>query len=142
MPGWQGPLLASGYNKDQNKLFVINKNKLFVINGDESEVVKLIYQLASEGKGSKAVATILNERGILTKRGRTTMGNTLLVKGAKKKTFQWKDAVIYKILTNPIYMGKIVFREKQYDCPAIVTGKTFKLVKEKLSTRDQSKKHH
>lgn len=126
-----GPLLAFGYTKDQNKMLVIKE--------DEKEIVELIYNLAVEGKGTKAIATILNEKGILTKRGRTQTGNTLLVKGVKKETFLWRDAVVYKILTNPIYMGKRLFKGKPHNCPAIVTEKTFKLVKEKLATRDQFK---
>jgi hypothetical protein len=36
-------------------------------------------------------------------------------------------------------MGKRIFKGKTYDCPAIVTEKTFNLVKEKLATRDQFK---
>jgi len=129
VPG--GPLLAFGYTKDSNKLLIINE--------DEREVVELIYKLALEGKGSKAIATILNEKGILTKRGRSKTGNTLKVKGVKRTSFVWRDAVVYKILTNPIYMGKRNYSGKVYDCPAIVSEKTFNLVKEGLSKRDQFK---
>jgi DNA invertase Pin-like site-specific DNA recombinase len=126
-----GPLLAFGYTKDSAKMLIINE--------EEKEIVELIYHLALEGKGTKSIATILNEKGILTKRGRSTTGKTLLVKGKKKDTFLWRDAVVYRILTNPIYMGKRIFKGKTYDCPAIVPEKTFNLVKEKLATRDQFK---
>jgi site-specific DNA recombinase len=55
-----GPLLAFGYTKDQNKMLVVKE--------DEKQVVELIYNLAIEGRGTKAIATILNAKGILTKR--------------------------------------------------------------------------
>ena len=126
-----GPLIAFGYTKDENKMMIIDKG--------EAEIVKLIYKLSLEGNGTKMIASILNEKKIPTKRGRTKTGNTLLVKGEKKTHFIWRDAVVYKILTNPIYMGVRMYKEKKYTCPAIVDENTFMLVKEKLSKRNYFK---
>ncbi len=126
-----GALLNFGYTKDANKLLVIDE--------DEKPVVEYIFKLALEGKGTKMIATILNDEGILTKRGRVTTGKSMKVKGQKKETFLWRDSVIYRILTSTIYMGKRLYKENYYDCPAIVSEAVFSMVKEKLSTRNQFK---
>lgn len=128
---WGGPLLAFGYTKDANKYLIIDE--------EERKVVELIYQLAIEGKGSKSIATILNEKKILTKRGRSKTGNTLMVKGKRKTTFLWRDSTVYRILTNPMYKGERLYKDKTYQCPAIVDKRLFKLVEEKLATRNQFK---
>jgi site-specific DNA recombinase len=123
-----GPFQAFGYTKDANKMLVVKD--------DEAEVVRLIYKLAIEGKGTKVIATTLNEKGILTKRGRTKTGKSMMVKGKEKTEFVWRDAVVYRILTNTLYKGERFYSGKIYECPAIVTKNTFELVKQKLSTRN------
>lgn len=126
-----GPLITFGYTKDANKMLVIDE--------DERPVVEYIYKLALEGKGTKVIAGILDKEGILTKRGRVDVGKSMMVKGQKKETFLWRDAVVYRILTNPIYKGKRLYKGVEYDCPAIVSEITYDMVKQKLSTRNQFK---
>lgn len=127
-----GPLITFGYTKDANKMLVIDE--------DERKVVEYIFKLALEGKGTKVIAGILDSEGILTKRGRAQNSNTsMLVKGKQKETFSWRDSVVYRILTNPIYKGKRLYLGKEYDCPAIVSELTFLAVKDKLATRNQFK---
>jgi len=126
-----GPLLPYGYTKDENKMLIIDQK--------ESEIVKLIYKHSLEGKGTKMIATILNGMGIPTKRGLAKNGKTLKVKGKVKSNFVWRDAVVYKILTNSLYMGERIYREKKYACPAIVDRTTFNLVADKLKRRNYFK---
>jgi site-specific DNA recombinase len=127
-----GPLITFGYTKDANKMLVIDE--------DERPVVEYIFRLALEGKGTKVIAGILEDEGILTKRGRVQNTNTsMLVKGKQKEIFKWRDAVVYRILTNSIYKGKRLYMGEEYDCPAIVSVSTFALVKEKLSNRNKFK---
>lgn len=126
-----GPLLAYGYTKDENKILVVEES--------QAKIVKLIYKLCLEGKGTKAIATYLNENGIPTKRGLTKTGKTLLVKGVKKTSFVWRDAVVYKILTNPLYKGDRIHSGKIYKAPAIIDENTFQLVAEKLTKRNYFK---
>jgi site-specific DNA recombinase len=127
-----GPLITFGYKKDANKMMVIDE--------DEKSVVEYIFKLALEGKGTKVIAGILDAEGILTKRGRIQNSNTsMLVKGKQKDTFTWRDSVVYRILTNPAYMGQRLYMEKHYPCPAIISEATFKIVADKLSTRNQFK---
>ena len=66
--------------------------KEIVINEKESEVVKLIYNLACEkGYGGKRIADYLNERGIKTKPGN-----------------YWTAGSVLELMKNPIYKGYYV----------------------------------
>ena len=124
-----GPLMPFGYTKDEHKKLVIHN--------EEAEIVKRIYLMALEGKGTKVIATTLNNEGILTKRGRVSVGSAMKVRGEKKTTFLWRDAVVYGILTNPIYKGQRRFRGNLYDSPMIIEPETFNLVQEAIKNRNQ-----
>lgn len=65
-------------------------NKEYVINEDEAYHVNLIYEQFSNGIGTREIATLLNNKGITTKRG-----------GA------WENRTVEYILHNPVYIGKI-----------------------------------
>lgn len=124
-----GPLQAFGYMKGDNKKLVINE--------DESEVVKLIFQLALEGNGTKVIANYLNEQNIPTKRN--TAKQHMIVKGKRKDNFIWRDAVIYRILTSTIYIGKRLYKGELYPAPSIIEPEKFELVQQALKTRNQFK---
>jgi site-specific DNA recombinase len=124
-----GPLQAYGYMKGENKKLVINDA--------ESEVVKLIFQLAIEGNGTKVIANTLNELKIPTKRGNSKQH--MIVKGVRKDNFIWRDAVIYRILTSTIYIGQRLYKEKYYPAPSIIQTEKFVLVQQALKTRNQFK---
>ncbi|GAK99682.1 hypothetical protein JCM19314_3727 [Nonlabens ulvanivorans] len=51
--------MAYGYTKDENKYVIIDE--------EEAEVVREMYKMCLEGKGTRAIATILNERGVKTR---------------------------------------------------------------------------
>jgi site-specific DNA recombinase len=106
-----GPMLNYGFKKGENKKLVIDEV--------EAEVVKLIFQLSIEGKGTKVIANFLNDQSIPTKR-MTTLKGYLKVKGENKVKFLWRDAVIHKILTNTIYKGKRLYKGEYYDCAKII----------------------
>lgn len=126
-----GPLMPFGYTKD--------KDKKLIIDNEEAKIVKYIYQLAIEGKGTKIISSILNKEKILTKRGRVQMGSSMMVRGKKKESFVWRDAVVYRVLTNPIYKGERLYKENTYSSPAIIERETFNLVQEQLKSRSQFK---
>ena len=73
-----GLLINYGYTKDENKMLVIDPV--------ESKVVKLIYQLCLEGKGTKVISNYLNENNIPTKR-MNVKNSSMKVKGKKKINF-------------------------------------------------------
>lgn len=80
------PNYVYGYDKVPGDYFNLT------VNPTESEVVKEIFTLyISDGYGASRIASILNDRGIKTKRG-----------------CQWTQNAIMRILTNQIYIGKII----------------------------------
>ncbi len=128
-----GPIINYGYTKENKKL---------IIDEHEAEIVRLIYKLALEGKGTKVISRILNEKEIPTKRGNITTGKQMTVRGIVKTEFLWRDAVIYRILTGTIYKGireyngeKLPFNQSLQ----IIDETTFDLVQDKLKTRDPFK---
>jgi hypothetical protein len=122
-----GPVLNYGYRKGENKSLVIDEN--------ESEVVRLIYDMClKQGLGSKKIANELNERGFPTKRSTTKKGK-LKIRGKIVEKFVWRDSTVYRILTNSIYCGEREFKGKTYDAPPIIEKKTFDLVQEILKER-------
>ena len=75
-------LYGYSYNKTDNTLRIIP---------DEAEIVKKIFALRLEGKGSRIIANILNEEGYRARKGG-----------------EFKPHVINRILQHPAYCGKIV----------------------------------
>jgi len=127
-----GKLINYGYRKGENKLLEIDES--------EALVVKYIYSLCIQGLGTKKIAEKLNEEGIPTKRmiiGGFPM--KMKRKGVELKDFHWKDAVIYRILTNPIYKGNRLYKGNLYPCPSIISEEEFELVKLTLVNRKNFK---
>jgi DNA invertase Pin-like site-specific DNA recombinase len=127
-----GKLINYGYRKGENKFLEIDES--------EALVVKYIYSLCIQGLGTKKIAEKLNEEGIPTKRmiiGGFPM--KMKRKGVELKDFHWKDAVIYRILTNPIYKGNRLYKGNLYPCPSIISEEEFELVKLTLVNRKNFK---
>jgi site-specific DNA recombinase len=125
-----GNLINYGYTKGENKKLIIDPI--------ESETVKLIYKLSLEGKGTKVISNFLNENNIPTKR-MNVKNSKMMVKGKEKKTFIWRDSVVYNILTNPIYKGERLFKGKTYPSPQIIETNEFDAVQSELVKRKNFK---
>ena len=125
-----GKLTNYGYTKDENKILVIEPN--------EAKIVKRIYKLSLEGNGTKKIAETLNKEGVPTKR-MNLGGAKLKVRETTKRKFIWRDAVIHKILVNPIYKGERHFRDLIIQCPAIIDESVFDAVQESLKKRTNFK---
>lgn len=94
---WNGNILL-GYNL-KDKSDSTNKKRKdteLVINESESEIIKTIFTMYSEGNGYKAITSHLNKFGYTTKRGNPFSINAI------------KD-----ILKNPVYIGKIRYNVLQ-----------------------------
>lgn len=127
-----GKLINYGYMKGENKMLEIDTQ--------ESLVVKYIYNLSIQGLGTKKIATQLNSEGIKTKR--INIGGfpmNMKRKEIKVENFIWRDSVIYKILTNPIYKGERLYKGKSYPAPNIISEEEFDLVQTMLSERKNFK---
>ncbi|SDN56589.1 recombinase family protein [Acetanaerobacterium elongatum] len=80
------PNFVYGYDKVPGDYFNLN------VNEDEAKTVRRIFNLyTQESHGANRIAAILNSEGILTKRG-----------------CKWSQNAISRILTNEIYIGKII----------------------------------
>lgn len=62
---------------------------------EEAEIIKLIYKMYLDGHGAKYIANELNRMGI-----------------SPRKSQYWESPSIKKILTNPLYCGKIGWKSK------------------------------
>lgn len=125
-----GPIQPYGYKKE---------NKILVINEDESEIVKRIFKLSLDGLGTRVIAGILNDEGIPTKRSGELKGY-LEVRGKRKTTFKWKDAVVYHILTNSLYKGLKKYKNLELESPIIIEPNVFDIVQQNLSIKNRFKK--
>ena len=130
-----GKLLNYGYTKD--------KLKILIVNNEEAAIVKKVFKLSLEGYGTRKIAQLLNDEKIPTKR--MTENASMKVRTQKTVTFIWRDSVIYKILTNPIYKGKRLYKGEFYDCPAIINEHAFDavqvLLKERKNTKNTTNKY-
>jgi DNA invertase Pin-like site-specific DNA recombinase len=124
-----GKLIPFGYSKDSNKKLIVNEF--------ESNIIKLIFNLSLEGKGTKVIADHLNKNNIPTKR--EILNAPMKVKNKQKVHFIWRDAVVYKILTNPIYKGERLFKGEIYKSPIIIDPNIFDSIQELLKKRKYTK---
>jgi len=125
-----GPLTNYGYKKDPNNYLIIDEK--------EAEIVKTIFKMSLEGAGTKKIANWLNENNIPTKRASALKGQ-MMVRGQKKTTFVWRDAVVYALLTNTIYKGLRNFNDLKIEAPIIIEPPLFNLVQENLKTKNKFK---
>lgn len=77
-------------------------NKMLVIDPIESEVIKQIYSLYSQGTGAQTICKLLDNQGIKPKYG-----------------LSWGKSIILQILKNPVYIGKRRFSKNLYDAPEL-----------------------
>lgn len=81
-----------------------NRGKITVV-PEEAALVKEVFELRAKGKGYGEIASLLNERGLKTKRGT-----------------QYHSSTIRRIIHNKRYIGKAMWRGKEYESqsPALV----------------------
>ncbi|MAM29433.1 MAG: hypothetical protein CMC13_10475 [Flavobacteriaceae bacterium] len=95
-----GYSIPYGYKKGENKMMVIDE--------EEANVIQEIFNLSVKGKGQRAIATHLNNKGIETKYQKHKRTQT--VNEIKRNSFIWKGGTIAKILRNPIYIGHRLYK--------------------------------
>lgn len=80
------PNIVYGYDKVKGELFSLK------INEKEADVIRYIYDLYLHNEfGANKIAKLLNAKGLQTKRG-----------------CRWTQNAICRILTNPLYTGKVI----------------------------------
>jgi DNA invertase Pin-like site-specific DNA recombinase len=122
-----GSMQNYGYGKGDDKLLIIDEVEAVIVNE--------IFVMSLKGMGVKRICNDLNARGIKTKRMVGDKVITMHVRSKKKDHFIWRDAVVYRILTNSIYKGERNFRGKKYPSPIIVDPILFDSVQTELKRR-------
>jgi site-specific DNA recombinase len=91
--------------------------KKLVICDDEAEMVRMMFQKYADGWGTLRIATHLNRQGV-----QTTLGKF------------WRDQKIYKILSNPVYVGRRRWNDEFLEQTElkIIDEQTFTAVAERL----------
>lgn len=116
-----GIFMPYGYRKDNIGYLVIDS--------EEAIIVQEIFELYSQGIGSKRIASILNQNNTPTKQlniGKKAKGETI-----------WSDSVVLKIITNPIYKGERRFKGEIFKVENIVTDELY----DKCNDIRQNKSH-
>ncbi|MBT6706258.1 MAG: recombinase family protein [Flavobacteriaceae bacterium] len=118
-----------GYTKDSNSYIIIE--------GEEAEVVKRIFKMSLEGKGTNKIAEIFNSEGIPTRynkigKGTLTTKNFGKVKITKKKDIKWSGNTIRSVIKNTIYKGERHLKSGVYKAPNIVEPHYWQRVNDNL----------
>lgn len=123
-------LVPYGYKRGKDGFYEIVK--------DEKKVVKKIYALSLEGKGTYTIANILNEENTPTKFNRFKGTITRIDKYTKnitkhsKEAVKWRGNVIYDMIVNTVYKGKRKWKDEYFDVPAIVEVDLWEAVNKNL----------
>ena len=94
-----------GYQKDPN-----DRHHL-IVDPPAADVVRDIFQMFADGIGYVRMTKILRERGILNPQAYFNQNNPDYYKNSDywRKPFDWHATSIRAILSNPVYLGKVVF---------------------------------
>ena len=119
---WAGGVPVLGYDVDRS-----GPSPHLVVNATEAPRVRQIFDLYLQRGSLLTTVQELARRGWHNKRRTTTAGVAVGGKPFDKTS-------LYALLTNPIYVGKIVHKTNTYDGehPPIVAAETFKKVGDKL----------
>lgn len=94
----EGNYLPSRRPYGYKKITLDSKIHTLEIIPEEADVIKMIYNLYLGGKGARAIANDLNNSGI-----------------KPLKSEYWEPPTIKKILDNPLYCGKLQWKNELYD---------------------------
>lgn len=120
-----------GYTKGEDKTIVIQPT--------EAEVIKMIFELYSSGKGIRAIATILNDKKIPTKFNLIYESKKKIGEFKNAEDFDWTIATVNGIIKNPIYKGQRIYKDEIIATPAIISEELFDLctdLRENKTTRN------
>jgi DNA invertase Pin-like site-specific DNA recombinase len=114
-------ILPYGYKKNDNGSLIINE--------EEADIINKIYDLSLSGMGTRSVANLLNENGVLTRYNKIKTG-TIKTKNkytgtftvTDKKDIKWAGNTIRNIIKNSIYKGERLYSGEIYKVPAIINS--------------------
>ncbi len=123
---WMGGTLPFGYRVEERKLIIIDK---------EATVIKRVYDDYLNRKTPLLIAEQLNKEGLTIKQWQTQKGK---VRGGG----QWSPKQVYRLLTNPLYIGKIKHKDKIYEGEhqAIINLDFWEKVQQKIQKNSSQEK--
>lgn len=123
-------MTAYGYMKNEKGVLVINE--------EQAKVIRRMYELSLSGIGSYTIARMLNDegvptkysayKGVISKKDKYTKETTAF----DKKAVKWRGNVVYDMITNTIYKGKLKLKDEFYDVPAIIIPEHWQEVNDNL----------
>jgi DNA invertase Pin-like site-specific DNA recombinase len=123
---WMGGFVPLGYRPDGRTLAIHNK---------EAEIVRTIFRLYCETGSVAKIEAELVRRGIRRPKSKAiTSGRTY---GGRAFT----RGEIYKLLSNPVYIGEIGHKGQRFDGqhPAIIDPKTWALARTRVATNTHAR---
>ncbi len=123
---WMGGNVPLGYVPDGRTL---------IINEAEAETVRTVFRLYLEHGNVRKVREEADRLRLTTKVRRCVNGN---MRGGQPLS----RGYIYKLLSNPLYVGRIAHKGKTYDGqhPAIIDAETWDAVQAKLATNTRERR--
>lgn len=124
---------AFGYTKDENGYLIVDE--------EESKIVKRIYQMSLQGKGTDKIAEILNYEGIPTSYNKDVKGGSYKIRDRydptritekKKSDAKWRGKTVQGIIKNTLYKGDRFWKGNYYKAPAIFDEVYWQKVNENL----------
>lgn len=118
---WMGGRLVLGYDVHERKL---------IINEEEAKQVRFVYEQYLKLDSIYDLLALLKEKDIRCKSWK-------MQDGVEKKGGHYKINSLYGLLKNPIYTGKITYKDKVYEGEhdAIIDTETWELVQKKMKSR-------
>ena len=116
---WMGGVVPLGYDVIERKL---------IINESEAETVRILFQLYLQYANVRLVKKEADRRDMRTKRRKPN-------NGARMGGESFARGHIYKLVSNPIYIGEIAHKGERYtgEHKAIIDRETWDVVQEQLS---------
>lgn len=134
-----GRNLPYGYKREEG-------GKMLVVDEEEAEIVRGIYKDYLGGKGSHIITKELNQRNIPTRFNKAYVGREKKLKtksfDKSAEDFKWATATIYHILSNPLYVGKRVFKKEIFEAPSIISQEDFTRTQLILAGNNKKKDTH
>jgi site-specific DNA recombinase len=93
------------------------------INEEEASIVRLIYNLRIEGKGTGTIANELNKRGIETHHAK--LGKRRELANGEEIDIVWRQNTIRRILQSTVYKGKRTYFGITFEVPQIIESATW-----------------
>jgi DNA invertase Pin-like site-specific DNA recombinase len=116
-----------------------SENGYLAIDEDESLIVQRVFDESLKGVGTRKIAEIFNDEGILTRYNKIGKGTiqkinkqTKRVTKSRTKDISWSGNTIRNIITNTLYKGERKFSGDVYESPIIINPILWQQVNDNL----------